>query len=188
MATLFDTRQFVSECRDAASLSDAVTATRAVVRDAVRALASEVVALPPLDSVYARHGGGLLLGHDQTLFEDDAATVVIVETEHGHFQPPHDHSMCAVIGVFEGGERNRFYRRTGNRARLATRRVVRPGEVIALRERTVHAISAETGERCRALHVYLGPLDSRPRSLFHPESGIEEPFDFDTYLYYVRAA
>ena len=188
MAMLFDTRQFVSECRDVASASDAVTATRAVVREAVRALASGAVALPPLDSIHARHGGGLLLGHDRTLFEDDAVTVAVVETEPGHFQPPHDHSMCAVIGVFEGGERNRFYRHTGSRARLATRRVVRPAEVIALRERTVHAISAEGGERCRALHVYLGPLGSRPRSLFHPETGIEEPFDFDTYLYYVRAA
>ena len=188
MATPFDTRQFVSECRAAASASHAVAATRAVVREAVRALASGVAALPPLDSFYARHGGGLLLGHDRTLFEDDTVTVAVVETEPGHLQPPHDHSMCAVIGVFEGGERNRFYRRTGHRARLATRRVVRPAEVIALRERTVHAISAEAGERCRALHVYLGPLDSRPRSLFHPETGIEEPFDFDTYLYYVRAA
>ena len=106
MAMLFDTRQFVSECRDAASASDAVTATRAVVREAVRALASGAVALPPLDSIHARHGGGLLLGHDRTLFEDDAVTVAVVETEPGHFQPPHDHSMCAVIGVFEGGERN----------------------------------------------------------------------------------
>ena len=188
MATPFDTRQFVSECRDAASATDAVTATRGAVRQAVRALASEVFELPPLDSVFARRSGDLLLGSDQTLYEDDRVTIAIVETEPGHVQPAHDHSMCAVIGVFEGGERNRFFRRTGNRAHLATRRVVRPGEVIALRERTVHAISAEAGERCRALHVYLGPLSSRPRSLFHPESGREEPFDLDTYLFYVRAA
>ena len=188
MATLFDTRQFVNECRDAASANDPVTATRAVVREAVRALASGVATLPPLDSIYARRSGDLLLGHDRTLFEDDAATVTIVETEPGHVQPPHDHAMCAVIGVFEGGERNRFYRRTEGWARLATRRVVRPAEVIALRERTVHAISADAGEPCRALHVYLGPLSSRPRSLFHPETGMEEPYDFDTYLYYVRAA
>ena len=188
MATPFDTRQFVSECRDAAAANDPVTAVRAVVREAVRALALGIVSLPRLDAHYARHSGDLLLGHDRTLFEDDAVTVVIVETESGHVQPPHDHSMCAVIGVFEGGERNRFYRRSGNRVRLATRRVVRPAEVIALRERTVHAISAEAGESCRALHVYLGPLDSRPRSLFHPESGLEEPFDFDAYLDYVRAA
>ncbi|MDD9982040.1 MAG: hypothetical protein OXU81_11895 [Gammaproteobacteria bacterium] len=187
MATHFDTRQFVNECREAASANDPVTATRAVVREAVRALASGVATLPPLESIYARRSGGLLLGHDRTLFEDDAATVTIVETEPGHCQPPHDHAMCAVIGVFEGGEQNRFYRRTEGRARLATRRVVRPAEVIALRERTVHAISADAGEPCRALHVYLGPLSSRPRSLFHPESGMEEPFDFDTYLYYVRA-
>ena len=187
MATPFDTRQFVNECRDAAAVKDPVTATRAAVREAVRALASGVVTLPPLDSSCARRSGHLLLGHDRTLFEDDAVTVVVVETEPGHYQPPHDHSMCAVIGVFEGGERSRFYRRTDGRARLATRRVVRPSEVIALRERTVHAISADAGEPCRALHVYLGPLSSRPRSLFHPESGIEEPFDFDTYLYYVRA-
>ena len=145
MATPFDTRQFVSECRDAASANDPVTATRAVVREAVRALASGVVTLPPLDSIYARRSGDLLLGHDRTLFEDEAATVTVVETEPGHLQPPHDHAMCAVIGVFEGGERNRFYRRTGGRARLATRRVVRPAEVIALRERTVHAISADAG-------------------------------------------
>ena len=188
MAMPFDTGRFVDECREAATAKDPVAATRAVVREAVRALASGGVTLPPLDSTCARRSGHLLLGHDRTLFEDDATTVVVVETEPGHFQPPHDHSMCAVIGVFEGGERNRFYRRTGGRARLATRRVVRPAEVIALRERTVHAISAEAGGPCRALHVYLGPLDSRPRSLFHPESGIEEPFDFDTYLYYVRTA
>lgn len=188
MATSFDIRQFVSECRAAVSANDPVTATRAVVRDAVRALASGVVVLPPLDSTCVRRSGGLLLGHDRTLFEDDAVTVTIVETEPGHFQPPHDHAMCAVIGVFEGDERNRFYRRTEGGARLATRRVVRPAEVIALRERTVHAISADAGERCRALHVYLGPLSSRPRSLFHPESGVEETYDFDTYLYYVRAA
>ena len=188
MATPFDTSQFVNECRDAASANDPVTATRAVVREAVRALASGAATLPALESIYARRSGNLLLGHDRTLFEDDAATVTIVETEPGHYQPPHDHAMCAVIGVFEGGERNRFYRRTDGRARLATRRVVRPAEVIALRERTVHAISADAGEPCRALHVYLGPLSSRARSLFHPESGIEEPFDFDSYLYYVRAA
>ena len=188
MATTFDTRQFVTECRAAATANDAVTATRAVVREAVRALASGVVTLPPLDSIHARRGGDLLLGRDRTLFEDEEVTVAVVETEPGHLQPPHDHSMCAVIGVFEGGERNRFFRRVDDRARLATRRVVRPGEVIALRERTVHAISAEAGERCRALHVYLGPLDLRPRSLFHPETGVEEPFDFDTYLYYTRKA
>ena len=175
MATPFDTRQFVKECRDAVSANDPVTATRAVVREAVRALASGIVALPPLDSMYARHSGRLLLGHDWTLFEDEAATVTVVETEPGHFQPPHDHAMCAVIGVFEGGERNRFYRRAGGRATLATRRVVRPAEVIALRERTVHAISAEAGERCRALHVYLGPLSSRPRSLFHPRAESRSP-------------
>ena len=188
MATPFDTGQFVNECRDAASANDPVTATRAVVREAVRALASGIVTLPPLESIHARRSGDLLLGRDRTLFEDEAATVTVVETEPGHLQPPHDHAMCAVIGVFEGGERNRFFRRTGGRARLATRRVVRPAEVIALRERTVHAISAEADETCRALHVYLGPLSTRSRSLFHPDTGIEEPFDFDSYLYYVRAA
>ena len=186
MATIFDTRQFVTECRAAAAANDAVTATRAVVREAVRALAADVVTLPPLDSVHVRRCGDLPLGRDRTLFEDEAMTVAVVETEPGHLQPPHDHSMCAVIGVFEGGERNRFYRRADGRARLATRRVIRPGEVMALRERTIHAISADADERCRALHVYLGPLGLRPRSLFHPETGVEEPFDFDTYLYYTR--
>ena len=186
--TPFDTRQFVAECRAAAAANDAVTAARAVMREAVRALASGVATLAPLDSVHALRAGDLLLGRDRTLFEDEAVTVAVVETEPGHLQPPHDHSMCAVIGVFEGGERNRFFRRSDGRARLATRRVVRPGEVIALRERTIHAIGAEAGERCRALHVYLGPLGLRPRSLFHPETGIEEPFDLDTYLYYTRAA
>ena len=188
MATTFDTRQFIHACRAAATANDAVTVTRAVVREAVRALAAGAVHLPPLDSTHALHGGGLLLGRDRTLFEDDTVTVAVVETESGHLQPPHDHSMCAVIGVFEGGERNRFFRREDGRVRIATRRVVRPGEVIALRERTVHAIGADAGEPCRALHVYLGPLGLRPRSLFHPETGIEEPFDLDTYLYYTREA
>ena len=45
------------------------------------------------------------------------------------------------------------------------------------------------GGRCRALHVYLGPLGSRTRGrCFTPRPAIEEPFDFDSYLHYVRAA
>ena len=48
------TRQFVTDCRAAVAANDAVTATRAVVRKAVRALASGVVALPPLDSIHVR--------------------------------------------------------------------------------------------------------------------------------------
>ena len=134
MATTFDTRQFVIECRVASAVNDAVTATRAVVREAVRALAAGALALPPLDSVHALHAGDLLLGRDRTLFEDESVTVAVVETEPGHLQPPHDHSMCAVIGVFEGGERNRFYRRSDGRARLATHRIIRPELGIGRRE------------------------------------------------------
>lgn len=186
MTSPFDTNLFVSDCRRAVADSDPLPAVRNVVQQAVDALIGERVALDPLPSRYACRSGDLLLGHDRTVYEDANVTVVIVETEPGHLQPPHDHGMCAVIGAFEGAESNRFFHRDGSLVTPATRRVVRPGDVIAMREDTVHAIGADGQTRSRALHVYLGGLSATSRTLFHPDTGVGEPFDFDTYLSYVR--
>lgn len=186
MASPFDTSQFVTACRRAAVAADPVNTVRGVVEDAVVALTEGRAVLDRLAPRYACRSGDVLLGHDCTLHEDDAVTVVIVETEPGHLQPPHDHGMCAVIGAFDGAESNRFFRRECSGAVLATRRIVHPGNVIAMREDTVHAIGANGSERCRALHVYLGRLGAQSRTLFHPDTGAAEPFDFETYLRYVR--
>ncbi len=188
MTSRFDTDAFVSDCRRAVTAEDPLGAVRSVVQDAVDALTRNQAALEPLAARYACRSGEILLGHDRTLYEDAEVTVVVVETEPGHLQPPHDHGMCAVIGAFEGAESNRFFRRDGSSVVPATQRVVHPGEVIAMREDSVHAISADGQTQSRALHVYLGALSATSRTLFHPDTGAGEPFDFDTYLRYVRPA
>ena len=186
MIATFDVDDFVASCTRAANESHAIAKTRRVVKQAVGALVAGSQHLPALGEGDACVSGAHVLGRDRTVYEDDKVTVVIVETEPGYQQAPHDHGMPAIIGVVAGIEVNRFYRRQDARVELATRRRVRPGEVVTLAAGTVHAISAEGGTCARALHVYLGGLSSKQRSLFHPESGVRADFSLDGYLQWAR--
>ena len=52
----------------------------------------------------------------------------------------------------------------------------------------VHAIAAAGPEQCRAIHVYLGPISTVERSLFHPETFAEEPLTIERYAEFGRPA
>ena len=73
-----DTDRFVAACRSAALGHDPVAAVRRTLQGAVGTLAAGETTLAPLEPRYACRSGDALLGHDCTLFEDEAVTVVIV--------------------------------------------------------------------------------------------------------------
>jgi predicted metal-dependent enzyme (double-stranded beta helix superfamily) len=122
-----------------------------------------------------------IAGIDDTLYEDDTVTVMIVHVNPGIEQPPHDHLMPAIIGVYEGTEAHRFYNRTPEGLAPSGLRAIGAGEVISMGTEGVHAIAAADDNWARAIHVYLGSLSKQTRSMFDPDSFAEKPLTLDGY-------
>lgn len=174
--------QFVADCRAAATTDSAVVdiaqRLEALLTDP-EAVADAAGPLPsPLPDV----------GLDETLYEDDDLTVMLVTTTPGIDQPPHDHAMAAIIGVFAGCEDQRFFVRLPTGLKAITGRSIETGAVLTLGRKSIHAISAPGPEPSRAVHVYLGRLATQDRSLFHPENFVEEPLTIDRYNEYCLPA
>ncbi len=172
--------QFVDECRAAATADDAVVRIVAHLEQLVAQPDALMAAAGPLPDVLPP------AGLDETLFEDETVTVMLVATPSGVVQPPHDHRMSAIIGVFEGSEVQRFFVKAGAGLKEMRGRSIETGEVLSLGRKTIHAISAAEPGPCRAVHVYLGPLLQIDRSIFDPETGAEEPFSMDRYAEFCR--
>ncbi len=173
-------QRFVDDCRSAATADDAIVRIvehlERLVADPA-ALAAEVTPAPA--SIPAA-------GVEETLYVDDDLTVSVVTTPSGVNQPPHDHRVAVVIGVFDGAEDQRFFVKVPSGLRELTGRSIATGEVMSLGRKTIHAISAPGLQPSRAVHVYLGRLDSIERSIFNPETFVEETLGLDTYADYCR--
>jgi len=170
---------FVTACRAAASAANPIAEVRELLTDLVAdpdQLAGRIP--PPAGDDCGRCGSDLIL------FEDRDVTIFVVHSRPGVQQPPHDHAMPALIGVYEGGETQRFFHRdtsTGNALTETPGRTIRPGEVLSLGSSTIHAISAADERWARAVHVYLGPLSSVDRSLYDPTTCQPEPMTTTRY-------
>lgn len=131
---------------------------------------------------------GWTLGGEHVCHRSDELTVMVLDTLPGVIQPPHDHAMHAIIGVFEGNEEQRFYARGESGVVETAGRTLTPGDVMVLGARAIHAISAPPGAAARAVHVYLGDIYDVARSLFDPDSLEEQPYSTDRYDEFCRAA
>lgn len=169
--------EFVETCRSLAvgpqPVVEIIRAMEQLVGDPA-ALASTIP--QPPDSPDAS-----VAGLDEILFEDDTITVFLVHSRPGVEQPPHDHLISAVIGVYAGAEQQRYFRREAGGLVPSGGTTIEPGDVLTLGPAAIHAISAAGATWCRAVHVYLGSLSSIDRSLFHPVTFSEEPMTTDRY-------
>lgn len=162
---MFDVDELVAACQGATEESEPLAAVEDVLARAVadqRAIAS---ALPP-------ERGELV-----PLHVSDRLTVLKVVWAPGMVLGPHDHRMWAAIGVYSGGEDNRFYRRSGATLVDAGARELRPGDVCLLGDDAVHSVANPTAECAGAIHVYGGDFFATPRSEWRGEPPIEAPFD-----------
>ncbi len=179
--------KFVDACREAAAGNDARERIAALLRELV-ANPVELASMLEPNEVVDVTPSGLALGGDRVFFEDDSVAVMTVDTLPGVLQPPHDHLINAFIGCFEGCEQQRFFVRGDDGVRAVPGRLLEAGEVLVLGADAIHAISAPLHERARAVHVYLGPISTIDRSVFHPETFEESPFETATYHGYCRPA
>jgi predicted metal-dependent enzyme (double-stranded beta helix superfamily) len=167
---MFDVDDFVARCRDAAAESG----SRAAIRDVLLRACSDpealADALPPTRA-----------GIERLHVSSDLSVLQVVWAP-GMTLGPHDHRMWATIGVYSGGEDNRFYRRAGTSLVESGGRSLRPGDVCLLGADAVHAVTNPTTEFAGAIHVYGGDFFTRPRSEWRGDPLTEEPHDVDRLL------
>src|SRR4051812_4395711 len=100
---MFSIQAFVDDCRGALQSDDPSGTVASVLRDALQDR-SEVGA-----AVHAwRESGGGAYG---AIYRAHDLTILHATVTPGFESPLHNHTMWAVIGVFEGQEDNTFYRR-----------------------------------------------------------------------------
>lgn len=142
-------------------------------------------------ALVAEHGAPESLGIKtaQYLFLHQSPDLTVVQViVPGYLRSaPHNHLVWAVIGMYEGCESNTFYRReTGHLVATGVVDLVAPG-VIDLAPDVIHSIANPCKELSLALHVYGGPLANPARSLWHPVTLQEEPFQLATLSSYEEA-
>ena len=167
---MFDVEDFVARCREAAAETESRAAIRDVLLRAVSDPESLAEALPPTRAEIVR------------LHVSPELSVLKVVWAPGMVLGAHDHRMWAAIGVYSGGEDNRFYRRTGSSLTESGGRSLRPRDVCLLGDDAVHAVTNPTTEYAGAIHVYGGDFFTTPRSEWRGDPLEERPHDVDRLL------
>ena len=139
----FSLQQFIASCRAAPG----VQAVAKLMRDAVHDPDGVRAALDATSG-------------DRILHQNSQLTVLNVAIPAGFRSSPHDHSIWAVIGIYEGQEDNVLFRNLGDRLTVSERHEVRAPGVLVLDGTTIHAISNPLAQPTRGLHVYGGHLDT----------------------------
>ena len=169
---MFDSDQFVADCRAARAEDDGHKAVREVVARAVSDPAAVLAGLG------APEKAGLF-----TLHHSDELTVLNIVWAPHMTLVPHNHRMWAVIGIYSGREDNIFWRRVadgeGGRIEAAGAKAIGERDTVALGRDIVHSVTNPIPRLTAALHVYGGDFFAPGRSDWDPETLLEHPFDID---------
>ena len=168
---MFDLEQFIADLR--ATLHQR---SRAPMKEVVaRAVSAPTSLLRRIGE--PEKGGAKLLHHAPDL------TVINVIWTPNQITLPHDHRMSAVIGIYSGREDNMFWRRVPNPAKFqieaAGGEALGTGDVTLLGRDVIHSVINPVARLSCAIHVYDGDFLGVQRSMWDPETLIEEPYDFN---------
>jgi predicted metal-dependent enzyme (double-stranded beta helix superfamily) len=161
---VFSTESFVDACRAALDRDDPVEA----VREAVLAALSEGRAA--IDTVL----GTKFKREADTLYSSPDLTVQRILWPPGFAGRPHEHRMWAIVGVYGGEERNRFFERSPNGLKESGRCALAQGQVLVLDDDAIHAVENARRDWTAGLHVYGGDIVGAPRNAWGPD-GREVP-------------
>jgi predicted metal-dependent enzyme (double-stranded beta helix superfamily) len=94
---------------------------------------------------------------------------------------PHDHRLPAVIGMYTGREDNVFWRRVDHPRKFqieaAGGEALGTGDATILGHDIIHSVINPLDRISAAIHVYLGNFLEIERSMWDPETLVEEPYD-----------
>ena len=143
---MFEKDQFVADIRGAMAEADAQSAVTEVIERAITDPASIIKEL-----------GAPGKGRSEQLFHDDSLTITNVIWGSQMWVPPHDHTMWAVIGVYQGQEDNTFWREEGDQLTEHGGVALQTGDVRKLGENAIHSVKNPSATQlCGAIHVYGG--------------------------------
>ena len=96
----------------------------------------------------------------------------------GQTTPIHDHLTWAVVGVYEGEERESIYRRTDDasnsrkaRLSLVSERVNKKGDVTVLGKAGIHRIDNVSNSPSMSIHMYGLDIGTTERHSYNPVTG-----------------
>jgi predicted metal-dependent enzyme (double-stranded beta helix superfamily) len=161
-----NTDDLVAECVSARSTTDPLPATRSVLERASRD--------PQLRAALRQGRTGLNILHNA-----GDLTVLNVVWPPGVTLVPHNHLMWAAIGIYDGREENRFYRRSGSTITPSGGKDLDEGDVLMLGDDAIHAVHNPSPAYTGAIHVYGGDFVKQPRSQWAGESLDEVPYDIE---------
>ena len=167
---MFDTDNFIADCKVAVEQGDSHMAVKELV---ARAVSQPSMALRKL-------GEPDRAGVNK-LYVSDKLTILNLVWGPMMTLKPHDHKMWAVIGIYTGREDNIFWRRIKddpqNRIEAAGAEAIGTGDVAPLGKNIVHSVTNPIPRLTGAIHVYGGDFFADGRSEWDPETLWEKPYD-----------
>jgi predicted metal-dependent enzyme (double-stranded beta helix superfamily) len=145
---MFETEQFIADCRAAFAADKTHKAIREVV---ARAMSEPAAALREL--------GKPTRAGSRELFHSDSLTILNVVWAPGMMVMPHNHRMWAVIGIYSGREDNVFWRRIPgepNRIEAAEAKALCERDAVALGPDVIHSVINPIDRLTGAIHIYGG--------------------------------
>jgi len=165
---MFETENFIEECRSALGEREVHGAINEIVKKAVSAPGQILRAL----------GEPRLAGVDTIYRAPDLTILNVMWGPHMDLHP-HDHRMWAVIGIYTGREDNKFYRRSEEGLTQHGLKELDEKSTIPLGETIIHSVSNPLDKVTGAIHVYGGDFFETPRSEWDPETFQEHPYDVE---------
>src|SRR5437870_13287257 len=110
--------------------------------------------------------------------KDEAYSVIGGVWHPGQTTPIHDHLTWALIGVYEGEEREALFRRTddGSNPKIAkiekvSEKINTKGHVTVLSHRGIHRVDNISGKPTTSIHVYGRDIGRAERHSYDPVTG-----------------
>ena len=170
----FNLDDFVAQARDAAGQERAVAAVNDLMSRTFANPEEIATAITPFKR------------DDEPLYEDERVSIYWVRFDPHVRVPPHNHKIAAFLGVYEGVEVNELYRKINGGIELVKSKRMQPGDTLSMGAEGIHGVYSEGDSASLGLHVYLGPLTTVERELFHPDTGEAMPFTNENYEKLVR--
>ena len=119
---------------------------------------------------------------EEILFEDDTLTISYCRFRPNYTIPPHDHQTSALIGVYEGQERNSFFSTAGDDFITKGKSVdLKAGDVLSMGPHAIHTVECIGSTPSYSIHVYLAPLSRIERNLYDVVAEKVIPFTDDDF-------
>ena len=153
---MFETEQFVADCRGAFAHDP----THKGVREVLARAMSEPTAV-------LKEFGEPKRAEIRKLFHSDALTIINVVWAPGMMVMPHNHRMWAVIGIYTGREDNIFWRRvrgTPNRIEAVGAKALCAKDAEPLGSDIIHSVINPIDRLTGAIHIYGGDFFAAERS------------------------